>query len=278
MHRLTLPTTAAAAIVIAPMALASDLTLEPAGDVTTDLHLTPEVAMAALQDAPDLAEATEESAWTFKVTAGGSASFGNSDTQDAFVTGEAVRDAGDDQRTTVGAGYFYGAADGDRTDNRFILGVRHEWLMSDSPWSYFAQAKYEYDEFQSWEHRVSGAVGVGYTFIDREDLTVIGRLGLGGSQEFNSPDDDFKPEALIGAELRYDLSDATELVASTEIFPDLGEAGEFRSLSRAGIKTLLDEELNMSFTLGLEHEYQSEAAPPADKNDFRILAGLQFEF
>ena len=74
------------------------------------------------------------------------------------------------------------------------------------------------------------------------------------------------------------LTEHTELIASTEIFPSLSDAGEFRTFSRAGVSTLLDEELNMSFTAAVEHEYQSENRDPNDKNDVRILFGLQFEF
>jgi putative salt-induced outer membrane protein YdiY len=233
--------------------------------------------MAAMQDAADDAGSDAERVWSFAVNAGGSASFGNTDEQDAFVIFTGDREV-DDEKTSFRAAYYYGASDGDRTDNEFEAALRQDWYIDGSKWEYFAQAKYEYDEFQSWEHRLSGYVGVGYQFEKREDFELLGRIGVGGAQEFNSPDDEFRWEALLGAELRWDVTERTELTASTEIFPSLSDPGEFRTLSRAGLTTLLDEELNMSLTLGFEHEYQSENEDPIDKNDFRILAGLQFQF
>lgn len=237
-----------------------------------------EVLLAALQDEQAAAAPEEaEKVWKSTVNAGGSASFGNSDKQDLYAIFTSTREV-EDEKTRFRAGYYYGASDGDRTDNEFEAALRHDWYISGSAWEYFAQLKYEYDEFQSWEHRVSGFAGVGYQFYKQDDFDLLGRVGLGGSQEFNSPDDEFRWEALLGLDLRWDISDKTELEASTEIYPSLSDLGEFRALSRASISTLLDEELNMSFVAGVEHEYQSENEDPTDKNDFRVLFGLQFEF
>jgi putative salt-induced outer membrane protein YdiY len=272
---------AAATVSFAGIASASDasLTLD-AADAPAPEILAPQdaVLLAALQDeAAAAAPAEEEAVWKSKVSAGGSASFGNTDKQDVFAVFTTSREKGD-QKTSVGAAYYYGASDGDRTDNEFEANIRQDWYLSGTPWEYFAQAKFEYDEFQSWEYRLSGFVGVGYQFEKRDDFELNGRVGVGGSQQFNSPDDEFRWEALIGADLRWDITEATEFTASTEIIPSLSDVGEFRTLSRAGISTLLDEELNMSFTAAVEHEYQSENEAPTEKNDFRVLFGLQFEF
>ncbi|MFK7959330.1 MAG: YdiY family protein [Phycisphaerales bacterium] len=253
---------------------ADSLTLQDHGDagaaVAADLD---GIMLATMQDG----EPMGAPAWESKVVAGGSGSFGNTDTQDVFVTFATVQDRGD-EKTTIDAGYFYGASDGDRTDNEFTAGIRNEWFMPDSPWSIFAQGRYEYDEFQSWEHRVSVAAGFGYTFVDTDETTFIGRIGIGGSHEFNGPDDDFKPEGLIGFDFRHKLSENTEFTADSTLYPDLGDIGEFRTISHAGISILLDEELNMSFNAGLEHEHQSEIPAPNEKNDYRVTFGLSFEF
>ena len=258
----------------------ASFSLEEVASASPASVLSPEdeVLLAALQDEQEAAAPEEdEKVWESTVNAGGSASFGNSDKQDLYAIFTTVRKI-EDEQTRFRAGYYYGASDGDRTDNEFEAALRHDWYLSGSQWEYFAQLKYEYDEFQSWEHRVSGFGGVGYQFYNEEDFELLGRVGVGGSQTFNSPDDEFRWEALLGADLRWDISEKTELTASTEIFPSLSDPGEFRTLTRASVSTLLDEELNMSFVAGVEHEYQSENEDPTDKNDFRILFGLQFEF
>ena len=273
--RLTSSAATLAVVALSAPALAS-LSLEP--DAADTGVLSPEAAVlfGALQEEV-AAEAPVASPWTSKVNAGGSASFGNTDKQDAFAIFTTQREQAD-QKTSIRAGYYYGATDGDRSDNKFEASLRNDWYLNDSPWSIFAQAEYKYDEFQSWEHRVTGFVGAGYQFVKEDDFEFSGRVGLGGAQEFNSPNDDFRFEAVIGADLRWDMTEKTELTASTEIFPSLSDGGEFRTLSRVGVATLLDEELNMSFTAGLEHEHQSENVAPSEKDDFRVLFGLQFEF
>ena len=41
---------------------------------------------------------------------------------------------------------------------------------------------------------------------------------------------------------------------------------------------LLDEKNRLSLNLSLQHEYQSIVDPGNDRNDFRVVAGLQFDF
>lgn len=274
------PALVAAGLVAAGLApAAAGFSLSGADVPAPTTVLAPEdaVLLAAIQDEAAEVASEEDRIWSFRVNAGGSASFGNTDKQDAFATFTGSREDEDD-KTEFRLAYFYGASDGDRTDNEFEASIRQDWFITGTKWEYFAQAKFEYDEFQSWEYRASGFVGFGYQFEKREDFELLGRAGLGGSQEFNSPNDDWRWEAVLGLDLRWDVTDRTEFTASTEIFPSLSDFGEFRTLSRAGVSTLLDEELNMSFTAAVEHEYQSENEDPTDKNDFRVLVGLQFEF
>ena len=156
--RRTRSAAALAAIAVAAPALAG-LSLDPDAEATSVFTPEAEVLLAALQDEV-AAETPAASPWKSKINAGGSASFGNTDKQDAFAIFTTQRER-DDQRTSVRAGYFYGATDGDRSDNKFEASLRNDWLFNGSPWSVFAQAEYKYDEFQSWEHRVTGFVGVG---------------------------------------------------------------------------------------------------------------------
>jgi putative salt-induced outer membrane protein YdiY len=225
-----------------------------------------------------LAEAEEEtSPWKTSVRFGLAATFGNTDEQTVTAGVDSKRET-DETRLIIDGSYYYSQSDGDRTDNKFTAGVRHDWLLPDSQWFLFAQGRYDYDEFESWEHRAGAHGGVGYEFIDTDELYLSGRIGAGVTKEWKSLDNDLKPEGLLGLDLRWQIKEDHSFNLGTTLFPDLGDFGEFRWVTRADYSILLSESLNMSFTIGLRDEYQSEVDPGSKHNDLRITAGLQFDF
>ncbi|MEM7228683.1 MAG: DUF481 domain-containing protein [Planctomycetota bacterium] len=231
-----------------------------------------DTALAAMQDI----EAAEKE-WKSYIDIGGGATFGNSDTQNANVAFQTVRE-NDATRTTIDAKYFYGASDGDRDENRFTAGILQDWFVPDSPWLYFATARYDFDEFNSWDYRISAHGGVGYELIVEEDRDLTLRAGLGASREFNSPDDDIRFEGLLGADFNWQISERQSFHFDTTIYPQLDEFGEFRTLSNANWAVLIDEETSLSLTAGVQHEYQSEVDGDTDENDFRVTVGLRYDF
>jgi len=235
-----------------------------------------DVLLAALQD-EEAAPPADESDWKGKFRAGFAGSFGNTDTQSAFASAEGIREK-DDQRTTLSAGYYYGASNGDRDDNKLESLARHEWLMPESPWSIFAELQFDYDEFQSWEYRLGAYAGFGYELMREEDFELDGRVGAGAIKEFNSPNDDVRGELLLALVARWQISEKQSLNASTTWYPSLSDGGEFRTVNRADWSVVLDEEMNLSLAAGVRHEYQSEREPGVKADDVKITVGLQFDF
>lgn len=213
--------------------------------------------------------------WKGHVNVNGSGSFGNTDTQGFSVAVTLARETVR-ETTLIDAGYSYGASNGDRTTNRFTAGIRHDWLLPDSPWFFFAQGRYDYDEFQSWEHRLTAHGGVGYKIVDTDTFDFALRGGLGVAQEFNV--DTTRFEALIGADLGWQISERQRFELSTTLYPELTDIGEFRWVTTAAWTVLMDEETNMSFAAGLRNEYQSMVEPGIQHNDLYVFAGLQFDF
>ena len=289
MHRRTTPVAVVrvggALVLLGALAAPASAGDKPGGAVEprreTDLmRVEEEPALAALQEEDEAGEgepAPDEGEWKSKVVVGAGATTGNTDNQSFHAGLSSLRERVA-ERTEIDLHYYYGATDGDRTENRFTAGLLQDWLVADSPWLYFAKARYDYDEFNSWEQRVAVHAGVGYEFIDREDLSLVGRVGLGLIKEVNSANDGIRPEGLLGLDLRWDITERQTLEAGTTLYPDLGDLGEFRTISYARWDVLVDEASNLSFNIGVEHEYQSVVDPGREKNDFRITAGLLFEF
>ncbi len=252
--------------------------LEIARDRIDQLALSNDerVSLGMVQDesADPPAEATK-TPWKTSLRIGLGASYGNTDDQSLNAGIKSVR-KNDRIRTALELGYFYGASDGDRTENRLLASVKNDWYVPESRWFYFAQGRYDYDEFQEWEHRLAVHGGVGYQLIQKDDFTFDLRGGAGVTREWNR--DATRPELLAGWDLTWDITDAQALTASSTIYFDLDETGEFRTVTSAEYSAKIGDQSNLAFNAGVLHEYQSDVTDPTDKNDVRIFAGIQWDF
>ena len=213
--------------------------------------------------------------WEARLEITFSAVEGNSNTQD-FRGAFAAKRETDATIFKFDAVYYVAASNGDRTDNAASVGVENEWLIPDSKWSYFVYARWTYDEFQSWDYRITGGGGLKYHLVEKEnyDLKLLG--GIGFIKEFGSNNDDIQPEALFGVEGEWRIAEKQKLTYFATIFPNLSETGEFRTVS--GLHWTHELNDSLDFILGLYHEYQSQVDPGFDKNDLRIYGGLGVNF
>lgn len=235
---------------------------------TTDAAPSAEAELPAPKPAPT---------WKSRFTLAASGSLGNTDTQ-SFTAGITSRRESETMNTLFDTAYYFGARDGDRNENKFTAGLRNDWLMPDSPWFIFAQGRYDYDQFQSWDHRVSGHAGLGYQWIDDENFKLAFRAGLGAIKEWGSDNDNLRPEGLLGTDLWWRISEKQTFEFGATAYPDLDDGGEFRTVTRAAWNALIDESLNLSLSAGLLHEYQSQVDSGKKRNDLKIFAGLSFDF
>ncbi|MFK7759398.1 MAG: YdiY family protein [Phycisphaerales bacterium] len=235
----------------------------------------------AAAETQEAAESTLRMAWNegweYNFSAGIAGASGNNENFSGRVTlsGERLTEK---TETRARASYLYATSDGQRAASRGELGLKNDWLL-DGPWRLFAQGLYEYDEFQAWQHRLSGAVGVGYEFINNDKTTLIGRAGLGGSYEAGSnANEEFVPEGLLGLDWSHQLSTNTKLTASTTYYPSFDDFGEFRWNSGAGIEVLIDDETGMTLNAGVEHRHDSEPGMGIRPNDVDYYLGVGWKF
>ncbi|MEZ6209625.1 MAG: DUF481 domain-containing protein [Phycisphaerales bacterium] len=238
-------------------------------------------AVAAMERAAEEpeppAEEAPKSPWKTKITAGGALTDGNSETA-SIHAGVVVTRETERMATKFDAAYFYAENGGERSENRFTAGVQNDWLNPGSKWFYFARARFDSDEFQSWDTRVSAHGGIGYRLFEDDPFKLNLRAGAGATKEFGSDNDEIRPEALLGLDGSWKISEKSSLVFDSTIYPDLKNTGEYRTLSNAGYSILLDEKTNLSLTAGLQHEYQSEVDSGREHSDVRLFAGLALEF
>ncbi len=164
------------------------------------------------------------------------------------------------------------------TDNKLMLQAHNEWLDPDSKWFCYVDARYDYDQFNSWDQRFAGEIGPGYHIIDT-DLTELDMLvGFGPKKEWGSDQDKIETEFSSKLSLDWKISPRQKIMADTSYKFSKKGGSSYRVLNLLKWKYLLDRELNLSLNVGLEHEYQSVVDADRKHSDLRMYTGLQLNF
>ena len=252
------------------------------GSIQTDSRSSDRTGSGLPQPDAEEEQPEDPSSWTdgwdWKAVVGLNGASGNNENFSARAALSGERNTSK-YETKLGLSYIYGTSDGAKNTSRGVASINNDWL-TDSKWRYFAQGKYEYDEFQQWDHRLSAAVGVGYELYKDEKTTLlIGRIGVGGYYEIgNMADEEFVPEGLIGLDLKHKWTENTTLVASTTYYPSFDDFGEFRWNTSAGIEVVMDKESGMTLNTGFEHRHDSMPGSGTKPNDVEYYMGLGWGF
>ena len=228
--------------------------------------------------APAGAPAPETKAeWVSKLEVGINGAGGNTRSKN-FIAG--VRSERTRPRTILkfDARYTLSESGGETTQSRFTTGLRKDWLTDDPRWSWFAEARYDRDQFQEWSQRGNVAAGVLYKFIEKDDLYVGIRVGASGTKEWGSGEDHVRPEGLLGVEAKYKIDDSKEFTFQSTYYPDLTDRPEYRMLSSAGLSVRLDEKGTLNVRFGIEHEYDTHRSRDVKRTDYRYFALLVLHF
>jgi putative salt-induced outer membrane protein YdiY len=168
-------------------------------------------------------------------------------------------------------------ANGATTASTSLIDGRLDWPMKNSRWNYFIHGLIEYDEFKTFDYRVSADTGFGYEFIQSETITLIGRAGLAGSQEFGGPEDGFNPELLFGGEWKHQINDSNKVLLKVDYYPNIGDFADFRLNSQASWEVTLAKEWGLSMKWSLIDRYDS-TPHGAKRNDLDYSTLLIWAF
>lgn len=224
--------------------------------------------------------------WKSKIELGFGGSNGNTEDANATFAFKSKLDRGFDNYT-FDTRYSIRSSQGDRSENKLTAGLLAQWPLPDSRWNYFAQGRYDADEFQSWDARATGGAGIGYHLIDfnktkaGKDIDVFDlnvKAGLGFLREFGSDNERMQPEGILGTDLTWQISPRQKLAGKSTYYPNFDENGEFRLVSSAEWILALDTFEGLSLKLGLLHEYQSQVDEGIKHSDISIYGAIVLEF
>jgi putative salt-induced outer membrane protein YdiY len=185
----------------------------------------------------------------------------------------------DEDRWLYSMLYRTASSNGTTSEKNFNAELFKDWLLPGKDYFYFANGRYDWDDFQDWDSRWSGFGGIGYQFIDNEKWNLRGRAGLGGNQEMGGTlGDEFTVEALLGVEAEYQIKDGHSFAFTSYLYPSLEDAADFRNITTLDYIITIDRDKGMALKLGLANEHDSSTPTTAKKNDFTYYASLIWQF
>lgn len=219
--------------------------------------------------------------WTGAITASGMLARGNTQTQAFSLDANAQRRT-DDDRITLGAGYYYAASKDETTgemtttsDNWYLLG-KYDYFFSKKLYGY-GMTRIERDRIAHLDLRITPNVGAGYQWFDRDDFHLSTEAGLGWVYESYSNDgNNSHPAARLAYHVDKKLNDKVTLFHDLEYLPSLDDLSDFNVNADAGVRAALTKQMFSQFRV--EWRYDAQPAPGARKNDVRLLLGVGWEF
>jgi putative salt-induced outer membrane protein YdiY len=258
--------------VLAPVLIEPDLLFE--GPPFEEIPPPPPERVKALE-AWEKAQ-NNKKLWEGRVELGVNGSSGNSERFATRYGGKVKRQT---KRSTFTADLLYSTsyADGDKNEDKLLAESRTEWKLFETRWHYFVHGTTEYDQFTAFGIRLTGDTGLGYQYIDTGFTKFTGRAGIGFSQEFDSPDESFTPEATVGLSFEHRLTPRQKLIASSDMYPDLSDISDFRLRTNASWEIKIDPPARLSLRLGVIDRY--DATPNGKrKNDVDYSTLIVWEF
>lgn len=159
--------------------------------------------------------------------------------------------------TKITSKYASATNDGIATRDFALLRGRNEYLFADSPWSLFAESLLEYDRFQAFDLRLTLASGLGYRWVENDTTLIKSRMGLGTSREFGGPNEEWKPELVLGGDFKHQLSERQKLYCTIDYYPNWTNFSDFRLITDAGWEMVIDQAGHTSLKIGVIDRYDS---------------------
>ncbi|MBT4529817.1 MAG: DUF481 domain-containing protein [Phycisphaerae bacterium] len=178
--------------------------------------------------------------------------------------------------------YRFSESEHERTLNRFASTWSNKWFQSDSRWDIFTTLQFDWAEFQSWDQRLLGDIGVGFELLKvqegEKEFILSGRVGSGFRKEFNSGNNEIIPEGLLGGNVDWTISSRQKVTVGTTWYPDYEDVNNYRVVTNAAWNITLNMKNDLTFSVGFHHEYNSIVDPGIKKSDLQITAGIEYSF
>jgi len=217
--------------------------------------------------------------WRALINVGLTYASGNTNASTFTAKVDAVRATVDDKWTLYGE-TLRAHSEGVESGDRDRAGARYDWNLTPKVFS-LASLDLERDAVAALAHRAQLGAGLGYKFVDRDDLgfNVFGGLGYaddryllpreaGGELRTRYS----RPTALLGEESSHRFSTTTTATQRLVVRPDLQRAGNYRAQWDASLSVAMTR--TISLAIGLNTRYDSAPGVGLKRSDTLLTTGI----
>lgn len=231
----------------------------------------------------DIAEVNPEAPkWTGSVVAGANFSRGNTHSDTANIDADAQLRREND-RISFGAGYRFdkkrdqSTGKDDTTSDSWFLSGKYDYFLSDKLYLY-GNILYEKDRINNLDMRVTPGAGLGYQWIEEDDLNFNTEAGLSYVHaEYSDPDETREHVAIrLAYHLDKQLWENVKAFHNVTYLPSTERTDDFLVYADAGIQTKLVGSWIMEAKAEMEHN--AKPAAGLDKSDYRYILGVGMTF
>jgi len=214
--------------------------------------------------------------WSREVDLGVNGSKGNSDNMHLHA-GARLKTKDTLMRWDIATEYNSSEDSGNKSKNDFFMRFNRDFLIPDANHFYFTEGRYEWDDFQDWDYRISLGGGIGSQLIKTENWLVNGRVGFGFRQDFGGEESTLIPEAVLAMGSNWAIAERHSLELRNTLYPNLTDFGAFRNITALNWKIGLDQINSLDLKVGLQNDHDSKPEGDSKKNDITYNVSLVFK-
>ena len=207
---------------------------------------------------------------------GGTATVGNTDTENYYLDGELVART-EKNRYTADAILNYGKDEDEKTVDNWTASIKHDYFLS-GKWYLCNNALFTKDEFKDLNLRTSLGTGAGYQFRESELVNLSVEAGLSYvNEDLIEDEDNSYPAGRWSANFdKYLLPERVKFFHFHEILIGLGDDGDTLIRTQTGFRFPLLK----SFVASTQFNYDREENPAAgkEKADTMYILTLGYEW
>ena len=235
-------------------------------------------AMAEEAEASVDAAAEEKSPWKGSFGLGFTASKTTTNTVGLNMNGALSRT---DAMSTWASSlkYVYNVDDKVVQDNFLVAQSNYDRLWAiDSPWSWFLNASYQFNQTESYRQRVKGFGGAGYYFSRTDDLSWNGRAGAGTSWDEHGTQQGWTPRALFSTNATWKPIEGMNFEGTASYEPAFTDFNNYLAILEMKVNLAVSAVDNLSIYFTLRNEYNSRPGEGDSYNQIWVTLGFAYGF
>jgi len=224
----------------------------------------------------------EKPAWHGKLTAGANFARGNTHTDNSSVSAEASLRRENDRISLAGTYLFarqrdQSTGEDDTTEDRWIIQGKYDYFMSEKLYLY-GNIFYEKDRIANLDMRVAPGGGLGYQWIEKDDMNFNTEAGLTWMHEKYTDPSETREHMVVRLAYHLDktLWDTVKAFHNVTFLPSTERSDIYLLYADAGLQTKLIGSWIMELKAEMQHD--SQPAAGLDKSDYRYILGLGYTF